>query len=68
MPCTEIQKRSFFLINSIYTMCRDNTFMYGKYRDLRKMLIFELILYMPYIDKVSFIHAMYRDSKTITFS
>ena len=49
----------------MYTMYMDSKFMYGKYRDLEKMLISKLILYMPYIDKVSFLHAMYRDSETI---
>ena len=60
-------KTIIFGINSIYTTYRDNKFIYGKYRYFLKMLISKLILYMPYIDKVLSIHAMYRDSKTIVF-
>ena len=41
-------------------MYRDDKFIYGEYRDLKKMSISKLILYMSFIDKVLSIHAMYR--------
>ena len=46
---------------SIYAMYRDDKFIYGEYRDLKKIPIPKLILYMSFIDKILFIHAMYRD-------
>ena len=60
-------KTMVFFINSIYIMYRDHKFMYCKYRAFSKKLILRLILYMLYINKVLFIHIMYRDSKTIIF-
>ena len=66
MLCIEIQNQFFFMIISLYTMYRENNFIYGMYRDLKKTDI-KFLISIPYINKVLFIHTMHRDSKSIVF-